>query len=183
MRRRSDSTKPAPPPPLAPHHRRQLTAEARPPVCIVSKAGRAVKVAPSTLVRAARSRHVHMRPFAAHPRRVAPSFLWRFWPPLPAGWHDIFDRSWYGRVLSSESKTSLRRAMAPRLRRDQRLRTHVGRRGMIVIKLWMHLSHEEQLRASNAAATTRSSLGIDRRGLAEPRKAAAIHRGVNDMLA
>jgi len=58
----------------------------------------------------------------------------------------IFDRSWYGRVSSSGSRTWPRGAVAPAYQEINDFEHTLAEEGMIVIKLWMHMSHEEQLR-------------------------------------
>jgi polyphosphate kinase 2 (PPK2 family) len=75
-------------------------------------------------------------------------FLWRFWPSLP-GWGGmaILDRSWYGRVLVERVD-----GLASR---EQWLRAYdeinsfertLADEGSIIVKLWLHISEEEQLR-------------------------------------
>jgi len=72
----------------------------------------------------------------------------------------IFDRSWYGRVLVERVENLATEAQWRRAYDEvKRLRALAGRRGMVVIKLWLHMSHEEQLRRLSAGATTRSSRG------------------------
>ena len=70
-------------------------------------------------------RHVRVVQFAAPtPDEKRHHFLWRFLPVLP-GWGGmaVFDRSWYGRVLVERVEGFADpRAVAARLRRDQRLR-------------------------------------------------------------
>jgi polyphosphate kinase 2 (PPK2 family) len=75
-------------------------------------------------------------------------FLWRFWPPMP-GWGGmaVFDRSWYGRVLVERvegfaTEDQWRRAYSEITGMEQSLAAE----GMILIKFWLHLSEEEQLR-------------------------------------
>ena len=127
-----------------------------PPVCVVFEGwdaagkGGAIK----RLVEPLDPRHVHVAPFAAPtPDELRHHFLWRFWPPLP-GWGGmtIFDRSWYGRVLV-ERVESLATEVQWRRAYDEinDFEHTLAEEGMIVIKLWMHMSHEEQrppLRAS-----------------------------------
>jgi polyphosphate kinase 2 (PPK2 family) len=74
-------------------------------------------------------------------------FLWRFWPKLP-GWGGmtVFDRSWYGRVLVERvegfaSEEEWTRGYAE-IRDFER---SLAAEGTIIIKLWMHISSEEQL--------------------------------------
>ncbi len=75
-------------------------------------------------------------------------FLWRFWPSIP-GWGgmSVFDRSWYGRVLVErvEGFASLEqwtRAYEEIVDFERTLCAE----GMILIKFWMHISHDEQER-------------------------------------
>jgi AMP-polyphosphate phosphotransferase len=122
-----------------------------PPVCIVFEGwdaagkGGAIK----RLVEPLDPRHVHVAPFAAPtPDELRHHFLWRFWPPLP-GWGGmtIFDRSWYGRVLVERVENLATEVQWRRAYQEINDFEHtLAEEGMIVIKLWMHLSHEEQLR-------------------------------------
>jgi polyphosphate kinase 2 (PPK2 family) len=122
-----------------------------PPVCIVFEGwdaagkGGAIK----RLVEPLDPRHVHVAPFAAPtPDEIRHHFLWRFWPPLP-GWGGmtIFDRSWYGRVLVERVENLATEVQWRRAYQEINDFEHtLAEEGMIVIKLWMHMSHEEQLR-------------------------------------
>jgi AMP-polyphosphate phosphotransferase len=122
-----------------------------PPVCIVFEGwdaagkGGAIK----RLVEPLDPRHVHIAPFAAPtPDELRHHFLWRFWPPLP-GWGGmtIFDRSWYGRVLVERVENLATEVQWRRAYDEINDFEHsLAEEGMVVIKLWMHLSHEEQLR-------------------------------------
>jgi polyphosphate kinase 2 (PPK2 family) len=93
-------------------------------------------------------RHVRVCQFAAPTSdEKRHHFLWRFWPKLP-GWGGmtIFDRSWYGRVLVERvegfaSEDEWGRAYGE-IRDFER---SLAAEGMIIIKLWMHISSEEQL--------------------------------------
>src|SRR3954453_9412276 len=78
-------------------------------------------------------------------------FLRRFFPNLP-GWGGvaIFDRSWYGRVLVERvegyaSEDEWKRGYDEIVGFEQSL----AAQGTILIKFWMHISDEEQLRRSN----------------------------------
>jgi polyphosphate kinase 2 (PPK2 family) len=130
----------------------QLTGgELGPPVCIVFEGwdaagkGGAIK----RLCEPLDPRHVHIAPFAAPTHdELRHHFLWRFWPPLP-GWGGmtIFDRSWYGRVLVERVENLATEEQWRRAYDEINDFEHtLAEEGMIVIKLWMHLSHEEQLR-------------------------------------
>ncbi len=120
-----------------------------PPVCVVFEGwdaagkGGAIK----RLVEPLDPRHVHVAPFAAPtPDELRHHFLWRFWPPLP-GWGGmtIFDRSWYGRVLVERVENLATEVQWRRAFQEINDFEHtLAEEGMIVIKLWMHMSHEEQ---------------------------------------
>lgn len=75
-------------------------------------------------------------------------YLWRFWRHVPrAGRVTIYDRSWYGRVLVERlegfcREDEWRRAFAELNDFEDQLIAH----GTIVLKFWLHLSREEQLR-------------------------------------
>jgi polyphosphate kinase 2 (PPK2 family) len=122
-----------------------------PPVCVLfegwdaSGKGGAIK----RLVAQIDPRHVRVVQFAAPtPDEKRHHFLWRFWPVLP-GWGGmaVFDRSWYGRVLVERVEGFATR--------EQWLRAYdeingfersLSDEGMILIKLWLHISEEEQLK-------------------------------------
>ena len=125
--------------------------ELGPPVCVIfegwdaSGKGGAIK----RLVAQIDPRHVRVVQFAAPTfDEKRHHFLWRFWPVLP-GWGGmaILDRSWYGRVLVERVEDFAER--------EQWLRAHdeinsfersLVAEGMILIKLWMHISEDEQLK-------------------------------------
>jgi polyphosphate kinase 2 (PPK2 family) len=122
-----------------------------PPVCIVFEGwdaagkGGAIK----RLVEPLDPRHVHVAPFAAPtPDELRHHFLWRFWPPLP-GWGGmaIFDRSWYGRVLVERVEKFATEVQWRRAYEEITDFEHsLAEEGLVVIKLWLHMSDEEQLR-------------------------------------
>jgi AMP-polyphosphate phosphotransferase len=93
-------------------------------------------------------RHVRVAQFAAPTHTEKRNhFLWRFWPVLP-GWGGmaVLDRSWYGRVLVERvegfaREDQWRRAYDEIVGFEQTLVAE----GMILVKLWMHLSPEAQL--------------------------------------
>jgi polyphosphate kinase 2 (PPK2 family) len=75
-------------------------------------------------------------------------FLWRFWPVLP-GWGGmtVLDRTWYGRVLVERvegfaPESAWQRAYGEIVD----LETSLAAEGTILVKFWMHVSPEEQLR-------------------------------------
>jgi len=75
-------------------------------------------------------------------------YLWRFWRHLPrAGRVTIYDRSWYGRVLVERvegfaSEDEWMRAYKEINDFEQQLIEH----GTVVLKFWLHISQDEQLR-------------------------------------
>lgn len=128
-----------------------------PPVCVLfegwdaSGKGGSIK----RLVSPLDPRHVRVVQFAApSPDELRHHFLGRFWPALP-GWGGmaVLDRSWYGRVLVERVD-----GLASR---EQWLRAYdeinafertLADEGTILIKLWLHISAEEQLRRFEARA-------------------------------
>jgi polyphosphate kinase 2 (PPK2 family) len=100
-------------------------------------------------------RHVRVAQFAAPtPDEKRHHFLGRFWPALP-GWGGmtVFDRSWYGRVLVERvedlaTKEQWRRAYEEIAGFERTLADE----GAIVVKLWLHISAEEQLKRFEARA-------------------------------
>ncbi|MFF5294906.1 polyphosphate kinase 2 family protein [Paractinoplanes globisporus] len=94
-------------------------------------------------------RHVRVSQFAAPTYdEKRHHFLWRFWPKLP-GWGgmSVFDRSWYGRVLVERVEGFATEEQWKRAYNEivEFERTLVAE-GMIMVKFWMHVSPEEQLR-------------------------------------
>jgi polyphosphate kinase 2 (PPK2 family) len=94
-------------------------------------------------------RHVRVAAFSApsHDEKRH-HFLWRFWPQLP-GWGGMafLDRSWYGRVLVERvegyaSEEQWRRAYDEIVAFERSLADE----GMILMKFWLHVSEEEQLK-------------------------------------
>jgi polyphosphate:AMP phosphotransferase len=83
-------------------------------------------------------------------------YLWRFWRGLPRMGHiTIYDRSWYGRVLVERiegfcAPQDWQRAYAEINAFEEQLTDF----GMIVIKFWLAISPEEQLRRFEDRETT-----------------------------
>jgi polyphosphate:AMP phosphotransferase len=79
-------------------------------------------------------------------------YLWRFWRRLPRdGKLAIYDRSWYGRVLVERvegfaSEADWRRAYGE----INDFEAQLERAGSVVIKFWLQISKEEQLRRFKA---------------------------------
>jgi polyphosphate kinase 2 (PPK2 family) len=122
-----------------------------PPVCMLfegwdaSGKGGAIKRLTAELDH----RHVRVAAFAAptHDEKRH-HFFWRFSPALP-GWGGVavLDRTWYGRVLVERvegfaTKEQWRRAYDEIVGLERTLALE----GMLIIKFWMHISPEEQLK-------------------------------------
>ena len=101
------------------------------------------------MVRPLDQRHVRVAEFSAPDDDAKRHhFLWRFWPVLP-GWGGmtVLDRSWYGRVLVERvegfaSPEEWRRAYHEIVEFERSLVAE----GTILVKFWMHISDDEQLR-------------------------------------
>ncbi len=121
-----------------------------PPVCVLfegwdaSGKGGAIKrlVAPLDM------RHVRVAQFAAPtPDEKRHHYLWRFWPKLP-GWGGmaVFDRSWYGRVLVERVEGLAEPEVWQRAYGEiNDFEKTLADEGTILVKIWLHISDEEQL--------------------------------------
>jgi polyphosphate kinase 2 (PPK2 family) len=128
-----------------------------PPLCVVfegwdaSGKGGAIK----RLVGPLDPRHVRVAQFAAPTYdEKRHHFLWRFWPVLP-GWGGmaVLDRSWYGRVLVERvegfaTEDQWTRAYQEIVEFERTLLAE----GMVLVRFWMHVSSEEQLRRFESRA-------------------------------
>jgi AMP-polyphosphate phosphotransferase len=86
----------------------------------------------------------------------AQPYLWRFWRQLPRrGRFALFDRSWYGRVLVERVEGL---AAEPDWLRAYReivdFEDSLVRSGIVVVKFWLAVSKEEQLRRFHAREKT-----------------------------
>lgn len=113
-------------------------------------------------------------------------YLWRFWRDLPRnGRMAIFDRSWYGRVLVERVEgfcrtDEWRRAFAEINGFERELTQH----GVIILKYWLHISHEEQLRRfREREATPHKQHKLNEEDWRNRRKRTAYEVAVGDMLA
>ena len=127
------------------------SGELGPPLCVLfegwdaSGKGGAI----TRLVSELDPRHVRVAQFAAPTfDENRHHFLWRFWPVLP-GWGGmaVLDRTWYGRVLVERvegfaPEEAWQRAYSEIVD----LETTLAAEGTILVKFWMHVSPEEQLR-------------------------------------
>ncbi len=95
------------------------------------------------------ARQYHVIPIAAptEEERAQP-YLWRFWRHMPRrGGFTVFDRSWYGRVLVERvekfaHEEDWMRAYSEINDFEEQLHDH----GIIVVKYWLAVTKEEQLR-------------------------------------
>lgn len=113
-------------------------------------------------------------------------YLWRFWRQIPRdGRVAIFDRSWYGRVLVERLEGFCRedewmRAFDELNRFEHQLTEH----GIIVLKYWLHVSHDEQLRRfREREAIPHKRHKLNAEDWRNRKKRAAYEIAVGDMLA
>jgi AMP-polyphosphate phosphotransferase len=128
-----------------------------PPLCVAfegwdaSGKGGAIK----RLVAPLDPRHVRVAQFAAPSESERRHhFLNRFWPALP-GWGgmSVYDRTWYGRVLVERvegyaSEEEWQRAYEEIAAFERMLVAE----GTVLVKVWLHISSEEQLKRFEARA-------------------------------
>ena len=113
-------------------------------------------------------------------------YLWRFWRHLPrAGMVTIYDRSWYGRVLVERLEGF---ATEPEWRRAYRelneFERELAEHGVIVLKFWLHIGKEEQLRRfRDREATLYKRHKMDAEDWRNRRKWGSYEIAVGDMLA
>ena len=83
-------------------------------------------------------------------------YLWRFWRHMPrAGRMLIFDRSWYGRVLVERVEGFARPDEWARAYDEiVDFETQLVEHGMLVLKFWLHIDADEQLRRFKAREQT-----------------------------
>lgn len=86
----------------------------------------------------------------AHP------YLWRFWRQLPRAGHVlIFDRSWYGRVLVERVEGFATEVEWQRAYSEMNdFEDHLCEHGILLLKFWLHIDPDEQLRRFKARQET-----------------------------
>lgn len=98
------------------------------------------------------ARHYAVIPIAApsEEERAQP-YLWRFWRHLPLnGRVTIFDRSWYGRLLVERVENYCAEADWMRAYHEiNAFEEQLVRSGAIVVKFWLAITQDEQLRRFN----------------------------------
>ena len=163
--------------------------EIGPPLCVLfegwdaSGKGGAIQ----RLVSELDPRHVRVAQFSApshHEKRH--HFLWRFWPVLP-GWGGmaVLDRTWYGRVLVERvegfaSEEAWTRAYAEIVD----LETTLAAEGTILVKFWLHVSPQEQLRRfESRQADPYKAWKLTEEDWRNREKRAAYEAAVEEMLA
>jgi polyphosphate kinase 2 (PPK2 family) len=135
----------------------QLGGPLGPPLCVLlegwdaSGKGGVIK----RLVAPLDPRHVRVAQFAAPtPDELRHHFLWRFWPVLP-GWGGmaVLDRSWYGRVLVERVEGFATEVQWTRAYGEiSDLEETLAAEGVVLVKFWLHVSPEEQLRRFESRA-------------------------------
>ena len=95
------------------------------------------------------ARHVRVKSFSAptHDEKRH-HYLWRFWPALPGlGGMAVFDRSWYGRVLVERVEDYASVEEWSRAYEEiNDFERSLDAEGTIIVKFWMHVSEDEQLK-------------------------------------
>jgi polyphosphate:AMP phosphotransferase len=113
-------------------------------------------------------------------------YLWRFWRHVPrAGMVTIYDRSWYGRVLVERLEGFCNEAEWKRAFTEiNDFEEQLTERGIIVVKFWMHISKDEQLRRFREREDTAYKRHkMDPEDWRNRRKWPAYEAAVGDMLA
>jgi AMP-polyphosphate phosphotransferase len=112
-------------------------------------------------------------------------YLWRFWRHLPrAGRVTVYDRSWYGRVLVERvegfaAEADWRRAYLEINEFEEQL----ADAGVVLVKFWLHVSQEEQLRRfEDRKATPYKQHKITDEDWRNRAKWGAYHEAINEMV-
>ena len=116
----------------------------------------------------------------------AQHYLWRFWRHLPrAGYVTIYDRSWYGRVLVERVEGFAREDEWRRAYQEiNDFEEQLVEGGIVVCKLWLHITPEEQLRRfQEREATPWKQHKITAEDWRNREKAEAYSAAVNEMVA
>ncbi len=79
---------------------------------------------------------------------LAHQYLWRFWCALPKSGHiAIFDRTWYGRVMVERLEGFAKeREWSRAFDEMNKFERMLHREGAIIVKFWLHIDPDEQLR-------------------------------------
>ncbi|HEY8087406.1 MAG TPA: polyphosphate:AMP phosphotransferase [Polyangiaceae bacterium] len=115
----------------------------------------------------------------------AQPYLWRFWRHVPRRGHfTFFDRSWYGRVLVERVEGFAPEADWMRAYREiVDFEESLARSGVVVVKLWLAISRDEQLaRFKLREKTAYKRFKITEEDWRNRDKWAAYERAVCDMV-
>ena len=87
---------------------------------------------------------------------LAHHYLWRFWKNLPKTGHiAIFDRTWYGRVMVERIEGLCTQADWQRAYREiNEFERELYDWGAVIIKFWLHIDKDEQLKRFNDRLNT-----------------------------
>ena len=90
-----------------------------------------------------------------NPHELSRHYLWRFMVKMPKDGHlTIFDRSWYGRVLVERIEELTPPHIWRRAYREiNEMEQHLVSHGMVILKFWLHIDKEEQLRRFESRKT------------------------------
>ena len=105
------------------------------------------------VTRALDARQYRTIPIAApRPFEMDRPYLWRFWRNIPQrGRITLFDRSWYGRVLVERVEGFAKRPAWQRAYQEiNEFEKQLADRGAVVLKFWLAVTQEEQLRRFRA---------------------------------
>ena len=112
-------------------------------------------------------------------------YLWRFWRHLPrAGRVTVYDRSWYGRVLVERVEAFAAEAEWRRAYLEiNEFEEQLVEAGVVIVKFWLHVSPEEQLRRfEDRQATAYKNHKITEEDWRNRAKWDAYHDAVNEMV-
>jgi polyphosphate:AMP phosphotransferase len=116
---------------------------------------------------------------------MAHPYLWRFWRNLPRQGHvAIFDRSWYGRVLVERVEKLIPPGVWLRAYTEiNDFEAEMVRHGIIMVKFWLSISPEEQLkRFNNRLSTAYKRYKLTPDDWRNREKWAAYARAAHDMI-
>jgi polyphosphate kinase 2 (PPK2 family) len=132
------------------------------------------------------ARHYRVVPVAApsEEERAQP-YLWRFWRHVPRHGHaTLFDRSWYGRVLVERVENFCPEADWMRGYDEiNAFEEQLAQAGSIVVKFWMAITPDEQLRRfEERKATPHKNFKITEDDWRNRKKWPLYERAVGDMV-
>jgi polyphosphate:AMP phosphotransferase len=132
------------------------------------------------------ARQYQIIPIAApNEEERARPYLWRFWRHMPRlGGVTIFDRTWYGRVLVERVEGFCSQADWLRAYAEINDFEHdIWRAGGVIVKFWLQISDEEQLRRfEERAQVEHKRFKITEEDWRNREKAVAYHEAVCDMV-